>query len=106
MSTPVEPEVTTPTAGTPSTTAPAPLALWDEVVRARLAFALQRRGPKGPSAGVVAARAELLSALELYVESLEHRRLPVPYALRDELRIQQLTRPAGTSRSGSSGGER
>lgn len=36
-----------------------------------------------------AARATVLRALEAYVAELDARQLPIPYALRDELRIQQ-----------------
>jgi hypothetical protein len=40
----------------------------------------------------LSARAELLSALEAYAASLTHHRRPIPYTLRDELRIKRLTR--------------
>lgn len=35
------------------------------------------------------ARARVLRALEAYTTALEAQRLPVPYALRDELRIRR-----------------
>lgn len=96
MSTPVEPVAPGQTAGTPSTDPP--LTLWNDVVGARSRFAQQRQGPQSSPADVADARADLLSSLEAYVDSLDQRRLPVPYALRDELRIHQLTRPAGPTR--------
>lgn len=41
---------------------------------------------------IIAARdlIVLTRALKAYVESLEARRYPVPYAIRDELRIRRL----------------
>lgn len=80
-----------------------PAILWTEVVRAREALALQRQQPQGPS--VPEARIELLYALEAYVESLEHLGRPIPYAIRDELRIQQLTCPRDRRRRQPSDGE-
>jgi len=68
-----------------------PAALWDEVVAARAALARQRQQPQRTSDPEV--RAALLDALEAYVESLDQRGLPIPYAIRDELRIQRLTSP-------------
>ena len=47
---------------------------------------LDHRGPADRT-----ARAVLLEALEAYVRSLEERSHPIPYALRDELRLQRLT---------------
>jgi hypothetical protein len=64
--------------------------LWNKVVRARSAVTLQRHLPR--SHATVLARAELLSALEAYVECLTKHGRPIPYGLRDELRIRRLTR--------------
>jgi hypothetical protein len=64
-------------------------ALWQGVLSARAAWAHERHLPQRglePS-----ARAALLDALEVYVKSLDQRGHPVPYALRDELRLQRLT---------------
>lgn len=66
----------------------ASVVLRQAVLSARAAVAVQRRLPRG--AAEVAARADLLRALEAYVDSLLRRRLPVPYAMRDELRLQRL----------------
>ena len=67
----------------------APARLWAAVLRARADLAHERhlaqRGLE-PS-----ARVALVAALEAYVESLSERGHPVPYALRDELRLQRLT---------------
>jgi len=48
-----------------------------------------RRAPLGRSRLVDAPRARLLLALEAYTAALEARRLPVPYPIRDDLRIQR-----------------
>ncbi len=64
--------------------------LWSEVVKARTALASQRRLPIGNASSV--ARADLLYALEAYAVSLTENGRPIPYALRDELRLQRLTR--------------
>lgn len=66
-----------------------PVALWDAVVRARVVLAHQRQLPQSWSVSL--ARTDLLSALEAYVESLDERGRPIPYAIRDELRLQRLT---------------
>jgi hypothetical protein len=66
-----------------------PVSLWDEVLRARIDMADERASPGGhrqPS-----ARSALVMALDAYVMSLTERGHPVPYALRDELRLQRLT---------------
>jgi hypothetical protein len=68
----------------------APTVLWEEVIRARAALADERQLTQGSAA---AARAELLRALEAYVECLSARGRPIPYAMRDELRLQRLTCP-------------
>jgi len=67
-----------------------PTILWDKVVKARAVVAQQRHLPSSRTSSI--ARAELLSALEAYVDSLTNRRRPIPYRLRDELRIRRLTR--------------
>src|SRR4051812_7655314 len=67
-----------------------PMFLWSKVVEARTAVASQRRLPAGGSSAI--ARAELLSALEAYAVSLTNHRRPIPYTLRDELRLKRLTR--------------
>jgi hypothetical protein len=67
----------------------APAGLWKAVVRARADLAHQRHLSQRhlePS-----ARVTLVEALESYVESLAERGHPVPYPLRDELRLQRLT---------------
>jgi len=67
----------------------APAELWNAVLRARADLAHERHLPQRhlePS-----ARVGLVKALESYVKSLVERGYPVPYALRDELRLQRLT---------------
>jgi hypothetical protein len=66
-----------------------PGALWEAVLRARRVLADQRLDPPGPF--VTEAREGLLDALEEYAESLVAAGRPIPYLLRDELRIQQRT---------------
>lgn len=69
-----------------------PRILWERVVRAQGELARQRHVPaNGPCA---AARDELLAALEAYVDSLKDHGRPTPYVLRDQIRIQRLTRSA------------
>ena len=76
----------------------APAGLWKAVLSARADLAHERsltQGHREPS-----ARLTLVEALELYVESLTERGHPVPYPLRDELRLQRLTcaaRPDATA---------
>jgi hypothetical protein len=66
-----------------------PTLLWRAVIAARTAVAEERRIVHSASAPT--AHAELLDALEAYVDSLHERCLPIPYALRDELRLQRAT---------------
>ena len=66
-----------------------PASLWDAVLTARAALEHERHLPRRPAEPI--ARTALLEALEAYVRSLEVRRHPIPYALRDELRLQRLT---------------
>ncbi|MGN6575417.1 MAG: hypothetical protein ACTHKG_07000 [Nocardioides sp.] len=55
---------------------------------ARSAVAENRHAPVGSPAAVLSRRA-MLTALEDYIGALEAQRLPVPYALRDELRLHR-----------------
>ena len=55
---------------------------------ARTAVAEHRHGPVGSDAAA-GSRRVMLRALEDYIGALETLRLPVPYALRDELRLHQ-----------------
>jgi hypothetical protein len=66
-----------------------PTRLRDAVLTARAALAQERHLRRRP--GELTARAVLLEALEEYVRSLEDRGHPIPYALRDELRLLRLT---------------
>ena len=65
-------------------------ALIQEVIDARAAMAVARRAPLGASNPVDLTRTRLLHALEAYAAELDARRLPVPHAIRDDLRIQRL----------------
>lgn len=65
-----------------------PAELWTAVVRARAAWARERHLPQKGSAS--STRTELRHALEAYVRSLDDRGRPVPYVLRDELRLMRL----------------
>ena len=67
-----------------------PASLWDAVLTARAALAQERHLHHKPAE--LTARTVLLEALEAYVRSLEERSHPIPYALRDELRLLRLTR--------------
>jgi hypothetical protein len=64
--------------------------LWDKVVQARSVVAAERQSPGARSSSI--ARAGLLAALEAYAVSLTNHARPIPYALRDELRLKRLTR--------------
>lgn len=66
-----------------------PATLWDAVLTARTALVHERHLHRRLAEST--ARAVLLEALEAYVRSLEERSHPIPYALRDELRLQRLT---------------
>lgn len=55
---------------------------------AREAVAEHRHGPVGSEAAV-GSRRLMLQALQDYIGALESMRLPVPYALRDELRLHE-----------------
>jgi hypothetical protein len=65
------------------------MALFQEVLSARAAMTIARRAPLGRSRLVDAPRARLLLALEAYTTELTARNLPVPYGIRDDLRIQR-----------------
>lgn len=66
-------------------------ALFQEVVSARAAMTVARRAPLGTSSVVDVARTRLLLALEAFTAELGARNLPVPYGIRDDLRIQRRT---------------
>jgi hypothetical protein len=65
------------------------MALFQEVTSARAAMTIARRAPLGRSRLIDAPRARLLMALETYTAELNARNLPVPYGIRDDLRIQR-----------------
>jgi hypothetical protein len=65
------------------------MGLFQEVTNARAAMTVARRAPLGRSRLVDAPRARLLLALEAYTAELNARNLPVPYGIRDDLRIQR-----------------
>ena len=65
------------------------LELFQEVINARAEMTIARRAPLGRSRLIDAPRARLLQALEAYTAELEARNLPVPYGIRDDLRIQR-----------------
>ena len=67
-----------------------------DLMAARAALAADRTGPQTSPTMHHAASAELLHCLQAYVAALTERRLPVPPALRDELRLRQaLYAPEG-----------
>lgn len=74
------------------------LVLFQEIADARAAMVVARRAPLGTPSVVEGIRTRLLHALEAYTAELVARRLPVPYGIRDDLRIQRraLGRVAGT----------
>jgi len=59
-----------------------------ELEQARMLVADDRLARRGPFETLDARRA-VLAALEAYAEALEARRLPMPHALRDELRLHR-----------------
>ena len=59
--------------------------------RARSTFE-DERGVRPPTPALLSARVELLHALEQYIAGLEAARRPVPYRLRDELRLRRALR--------------
>lgn len=73
--------------------------LFHEVACARAAMTVARRAPLGTSNVVDVARRRLLLALEALTAELDARHLPVPYGIRDDVRIQRRTlgKVVGTS---------
>ena len=80
-----------PTVAQPSVGSDPLLALFQEVTSARAAMVVARRAPLGTPSVVERTRTRLLLALEAYTAELTARHLPVPYGIRDDLRIQRLT---------------
>ena len=80
-----------PTAAHPSVGSDPLLALFQEVTGARAAMVGARRTPLGTSSVVERTRTRLLHALEAYTAELDARHLPVPYGIRDDLRILRRT---------------
>jgi hypothetical protein len=66
-------------------------ALFQEVVSARDAIVVARRAPLVTSSMIDDTRTTLLHALEAYAAALDARRLPVPYGILNDLRIQRQT---------------
>lgn len=64
--------------------------LWTRVEEARVALA-DLRCSKPNTLHDARARAECLEALQAYADCLVAQNRPVPYALRDELRLMRLT---------------
>lgn len=63
--------------------------LWDELVSARAAVVEARQGPQGSASMTDTARHDLIMALEAYTAELAAHNLPIPYRLRDDLRLQR-----------------
>ncbi|MGH3509141.1 MAG: hypothetical protein ACRDPI_02795 [Nocardioidaceae bacterium] len=74
----------------PSPAAPSLDILGKRLRDARAAVDRHRQGPVGTT-HIVGARQRLLGAMEEYIAALEARGLPVPYQLRDELRLARTT---------------
>jgi len=73
----------------PAGAGPEPLNVLAVRLREAREFVAQHRhGPVGSEAAA-GSRRMMLQALEDYIGALEARRLPVPYALRTELRLHQ-----------------
>jgi hypothetical protein len=68
--------------------------LLDAVICARSALA-DRRHEANSLASIDDARARMLTTLEAYIAALRALRLPVPYGLRDELRVQRNAHRCG-----------
>ncbi|MDQ3616736.1 MAG: hypothetical protein M3393_08960 [Actinomycetota bacterium] len=64
--------------------------LLQQVVEARAHLSQERRRSATSTAPHESARAQVLVALKAYTAALAVQRLPIPYALRDELRMQQI----------------
>lgn len=80
-----------PSAAHPSVGSDPLVALFQEVTGAREAMVVARRAPLGTPGVVEGTRTRLLRALEAYAAELDARNLPVPYGIRDDLRIQRRT---------------
>jgi hypothetical protein len=80
-----------PTAAQPSVGSDPLLVLFQELTSARAAMVVARRAPLGTPSVFEGTRTRLLHALEAYTAALDARHLPVPYAIRDDLRIQRRT---------------
>ena len=80
-----------PNAAHPSVGSDPLVALFQEVTSAREAMVVARRAPLGTPGVVEGTRTRLLRALEAYAAELDARNLPVPYGIRDDLRIQRRT---------------
>ena len=80
-----------PSAANPSVGSDPLSVLFQEVAQARAAMVVARRAPLGTPGLVEGTRNRLLRALEAYAAELDVRHLPVPYAIRDDLRIQRRT---------------
>ena len=79
--------------------------LWSELVSARDAVAEARQGPQGLSNMTELARRHLVMALEAYTSELQAQTLPVPYRLRDDLRLQRRALEHETFDEQAGGGE-
>ncbi|RYP81351.1 hypothetical protein EKO23_23720 [Nocardioides guangzhouensis] len=87
----------------------APTDLWLDLIEARAEFHRCRSVTANKPLALTRAQSGLLAALEAYVTSLGQRGMPVPYELRDELRLWRgslqadlATRYAHTPPGGSS----
>ena len=69
--------------------------LLDRVIQARSSLAVARHANLG-AAAMDDARAQMVTSLEAYTWALQSLHLPVPYALRDELRTQRSAYRIGT----------
>ncbi len=78
-----------PSAAHPSLGSDPLLVLFQEVTDARAAMVVARRAPLGTPSVCEGTRTRLLQALEAYAAELDVRHLPVPYGIRDDLRIQR-----------------
>jgi hypothetical protein len=90
-STETEPPMPPPTVAHPSVGSDPLFALFQEVTIARAAMVVARRAPLGTPSVFEGTRTRLLHALEAYTAELDARHLPVPYGIRDDLRIQRRT---------------
>ena len=91
MPAPLQSSRTRAMSGPPPDTDPA--LLWERVVTCRVALRRERSQPANSSAHG-AARDNFLRALEAYADCLAEHHRPIPYALRDELRLLRLTSSA------------